>query len=310
MQRRILVGDIGGTKTELALVSDGILFDRMERFPSKDYDSLEAIISKFLGNERIDIACFGIAGPIKNGVCHTTNLPWTIESTKISKQFNIPNVFLLNDLTASAYGINKIPNEKLYTINQGELSLCENKALISPGTGLGEALIIYDGTKHIPISSEGGHTDFAPRNEREIELYRYLREKFSHVSYERILSGEGLSGLYSFIAEGEKRNPEDITKEALSIKNPTKAKCALKWFCEILGAEAGNLALKGYAIGGIYIGGGIPPKILEVLKEGDFMVGFLDKGRFGSLLKKIPVHVILDPYSTLFGALYFCKLQK
>ncbi len=309
MKRRFLVGDIGGTKTELALISDGILFDRTEKFPSKKYDSLETIISKFLGKDQVDMACFGVAGPVMNGICHTTNLPWLIESAKIAKQFCIPDVFLLNDLTSGAYGISQIAKDKLYTLNQGDLPILGNQALISPGTGLGEALIIYDGVKQIPVSSEGGHTDFAPRNEREIELYRYLSGKFSHVSYERILSGEGLSNLYAFVSGGEVKNPEAITEEALKDRLST-SRSVLKWFCEILGAEAANLALKGYAIGGVYIGGGIPPKILEILKDEDFMLGFLNKGRFKTLLKNIPVHVILDPHLALLGALYFCILQK
>lgn len=308
MQRRFLVGDIGGTKTELALVSSGILFDRIEKFPSQKYESLEAIISKFLGSEQVDMACFGVAGPIKNGICHTTNLPWIIESTKISKQFNLSNVFLLNDLTANAYGVNTLTKESFYTLNKGEEFKEGNQVIISPGTGLGEALMIYDGRKHLPISSEGGHTDFAPRNEREIELYRYLRDKFSHVSYERILSGAGLIDLYSFLTDGIKKRAEEITNEALSSET-SKGRLALKWFCEILGAEAGNLALKGYALGGVFVGGGIPPKILEVLKLNDFMTGFLDKGRFNTLLKTIPVHIILDPNTALRGAAYYCESQ-
>lgn len=310
MKRRFLVGDIGGTKTELALVTEGNFFERFEKFPSKEFGSLEEIIIKFLGDTRVDVVCFGIAGPIKDGVCHTTNLPWVVECKNISKLLNTPAVLLVNDMTASAYAISKLPESSFYTLNKGSRSIEGNQAIISPGTGLGEALMIYYENKHIPIASEGGHSDFAPRNEKEIELLRYLRNKYSHVSYERILSGPGISDLYSFLTKGEKKKPEEITKEAMSLKEPNMSKNTLKWFCEILGSEAGNLALKGYATGGIYIGGGIPLKILEILKEEDFMRGFLDKGRFKDVLKNIPIYIVLDPQSTLFGALFFCEQIK
>ncbi len=305
MERRILVGDIGGTKTELAIVTEGNFFERIEKFLSKEFNSLEEIMFKFLKDEQIDVACFGVAGPVINEKCCVTNLPWIIESQRIAKQFNIQTVLLINDLEASAYGISGVSKDQLYTINEGILSEGGNQVLISPGTGLGEAILVYHDHKYISVASEGGHSDFAPRNEKEIELFRYFKRKFPHVSYECILSGNGISDLYSFLSGGEKKEPEEITKE-----NSNRSKETLKWFCEILGAEAGNLALKGCARNGVYIGGGIPIKILDTLKEDDFMKGFLDKGRFSSFLKNVPVYLILDPHVSLFGALFSANYRK
>lgn len=305
MKERFLVGDIGGTKTLLAIVSEGFVFDRIEKFSSQEYSSLEEIIEIFLKKESVTKACFGVAGPVFNNVCHTTNLPWVIEGKKLSETFNIPTVFVLNDLTSTAYGISI---KDCYTINKGESCEEGNIAIIAPGTGLGEALLIVNEGKQIPIASEGGHSDFAPRNEREVELYKHLRKKFSHVSYERILTGQGLSDLYFFLTHGVEKNPQAITEEALLLKS-SRERVAVKWFCEILGAESGNLALKGYALGGVFIAGGIAPKILEILKEEDFLRGFFDKGRLSNLLKKVSVHVLLNPYVVLHGAIRVCQIN-
>ncbi len=304
MALKFLVGDIGGTKTELALTSDGIIFERIELFHSKKYDSLEEILNLFLGGIQVFGACFGVAGPVKEGICKATNLPWIIEEQKIKDRFAIEKVLLVNDITACAYGVLNIRNEMLYTLNKGQIDELGNRAIISPGTGLGEALMIYSEKRLIPVASEGGHSDFAPRNENEIELFRYLKEKYGRVSYERILSGNGLSDIYSFLAKGIKKDPDEISREAC-LSECSIEKQAVKLFCEILGAEGGNLALKGYTTGGIYIGGGIAPKILEILKEGDFLTGFFDKGRFSDLLKQVPISIILDFQINIRGAAFF-----
>ncbi len=305
MKNYYLIGDIGGTKTELALVSDGLVFGKTERFKSQDYDSLEVIIKEFLGNEKIERACFGVAGPVNKGICHTTNLPWIVDANKIGRDLEIKEVFVLNDLLAGTYAIPTLSDYDLYTINKGEVDEKGNKVVISPGTGLGQALLIYDRSKFISVASEGGHADFAPRNKREVDLFFYLKKQFSHVSYERVLSGPGLSNIYSFLTNGDKKNPEEV-----AAKLNRESREAVTWFCEMLGAESGNLALKGYGTGGVFLGGGIPPKILDSLKEEDFLRGFLDKGRFSEFLKKIPVKVILDSKKTLRGVAIFCENQK
>jgi glucokinase len=310
MTNRFLVGDVGGTKTALALVSNGNLFERVEEYPSKKYNSLEDLVQEFLKGEEIDKACFGVAGPIKNGSCQTTNLPWFVESKNISERFHISEVFLLNDLVASGYGIKNIPEEKLCLINKGDPTSGGNQVIISPGTGLGQAFIVHDGTREIPVSSEGGHADFAPRSDLEIDLYRYLRKKFGHVSYERILSGEGLSNLYEFFSGGKEKKPQDVTKEMVEYGMESFGGKSVRLFCEILGAESGNFALRGCATGGVFIGGGVSLKVLDQIKGGDFMKGFLDKGRFCSFLKDIPVRVILDSQISLQGALNFLQLLK
>ena len=266
MRQEFLVGDIGGTKT---LLQKGA---RIQHFDSQKYESLEHILEEFLGKERVEKACFGIAGPIKNNQCQVTNLPWFIDGSKLEKQFGFKKATLLNDIIASAYGLENASTE---VINETKSS--GNKAIISPGTGLGEAFII-NGT---PVASEGGHADFAPRNEREIELYRKLKQTRSRVSYEDVLKHGGTE-----------LNRED------------------EWFCEILGAEAGNLALKGLTTGGVYVGGGVALKVLKSLKGGAFMRGFTDKGKFSDLMKSIPVFVITDPESVLKGALRFLSFSR
>jgi glucokinase len=305
MKNYYLVGDIGGTKTELSLVSNGFIFGKTKKYISQDYDSLLVIIKDFLGDQKINRACFGVAGPVEEGVSKITNLPWIIDGMEIKKTFGISEVSVINDIVASAYAISELLDSDLYTINSGEDFKWGNRVIISPGTGLGEALLVYNEGDLIPVASEGGHSDFAPRNEGEVELLFYLKNKFGHVSYERVLSGPGLSNIYTFLSKGVMKSPEEI-----SSKKDAMSREALKWFCEILGAESANLALKGRATGGVFLGGGIPPRILDSLKEEDFMRGFLDKGRFSEFLKKIPVKVILDSQKTLKGAAIFCENQK
>ena len=309
MALKFLVGDIGGTKTELALTSDGIIFERTEIFQSMNHQSLEEIITSFLVRDEVLGACFGIAGPVKGGVCSTTNLPWIIDAKKINKQFGFSKTLIINDLEATAYGVKILAPDKRYTLWQGQKDTKCNQAIISPGTGLGEALVIYNDGKMIPVASEGGHSDFAPRNNNEIDLFQYLKGKYGRVSCERVLSGNGLSDIYSFLSKGIKKQPGEISKEALASELSVDRK-AVRWFCEILGAEAGNLVLSSCALGGVFIGGGIAPKILEIIKEEDFLIGFFDKGRFSNYLKKVSVQVILDFQVNMRGAAFFFLNQQ
>lgn len=314
-----LIGDIGGTKTHLALYDGKVLSD--QKFSSGDYDCLAAIAKEFLANgEKIEKACFGIAGPVRNGRCQATNLPWVIDAVDLGKELGVECVYLLNDLEANAWGINALSEDQLYTLNKGD-DVKGNCALISAGTGLGEAGIYYSGAEHRPFATEGGHADFAPRSDLEVELLCYLRELFKgHVSYERILSGPGLGNIYRFLVD--KKGYDDVLgpvddknlPKLISDKGLEERGCAcqeaLEIFVDLYGAEAGNVALKFLTLGGIYIGGGIAPKILPAIQKGPFMKSFYSKGRFEALLKSVPVRVILEENTALLGAGYYVASSK
>ncbi len=323
----ILAGDIGGTKTELALFENVKTrkIIKQEKFPSKDYKSLEEIIQKFISSSSISPtqACFGIAGPIENNICYTTNLPWIIDGKKIETLLNISSVFLINDLEANAWGIPCLKENELYVLAEGNKNQKGNRALISAGTGLGEAGLYYDGKNHIPFASEGGHCNFAPTNEEEIEILRFLQHKHKHVSYERLLCGAGLLNIYLFFIEEKKEKELPELLEKFTITDPAQCiyeygstgKCpvckkAIEIFISIYGSEAGNMALKFLALGGIYIGGGIAPKMLNELKEGPFLKSFTQKGRFNKLLSTIRIQVILNPHTALLGAGNYAEYQK
>ncbi len=309
-----LGGDIGGTKTHLAIFDRDLKIRKEKIYPSHNYATFSLILEEFLKGETVSIITLGVAGPVQNGKCETTNLPWVLESQSLSKEANGTPVFLLNDLEANAYGISVLGNDDFICLNPGQKQT-GNQALISAGTGLGEAGIYWDGKSHIPFASEGGHADFGPRNPLEIDLLIYLSKLFGqHVSYERVLSGIGLYYLYRFLVEVKSyaqnseveasKDPKDITKCAISRSCPT-CKKAVEIFSEIYGAEAGNLALKMLAIGGVFIGGGIAPKILPFLQAGDFLESFFSKGRFRKLLQTIPVYVIRKENTALLGAADF-----
>ena len=323
----ILAGDVGGTKTELAIFDDvsSRKIVKGERFLCKDYGSLEEIVQEFLStkSETITHACFGIAGPIDNNTCFATNLPWTIRGDILAGVIGIPHVSLLNDLEANAWGIRSLHEDELYTISPGIKGRKGNQALISVGTGLGEAGLYFDGNTHHPFACEGGHCDFAPRDEEEIELLRYLKKKFKRVSYERILSGAGLGNLYRFFVEekGKKEIPE--VKQRMQIEDPAKivyeygvsGKCpicekALRLFVTTYGSEAGNVALSFMSLGGLYIGGGVAPKILDSLKTGLFFESFKNKGRLSGVLASMRVEVILNPKTALLGAAEYADHKK
>lgn len=330
----VLAGDIGGTKTILALFTEEKEKMRLIReavFSSRDYPSFEEVLKEFLkgGGIPIRYACLGVAGPVLQGRSVTTNLPWILDADQIGRQFAIPSVALLNDLEATAYGTLALLDEDYLVLNKGESKLLSpdarapgNRAVISAGTGLGEVILFWSGSRHEPSASEGGHCDFAPRDPLQVELLQYLWKTYPTVSFERILSGPGLFNIYRFLREtGRGEEPAWLT-EQLAVENPSavisevalagKADLcvkALDLFVSIYGAEAGNLALKALATGGIYIGGGIAPKIVQKLCDGTFMKSFIDKGRFSSLMSKIPVRIILNEKAALLGALHYAFLN-
>lgn len=312
----ILAGDIGGTHTRLALFDQGQKKNE-RKYVSRDYPSLEKIVHEFLQTEKqtVSKACFGVAGPVINGKCKATNLPWTIDASVLSQTLQISSVLLLNDLEANAYGLKVLKKEELFLLQAGDPKRQGNQALIAAGTGLGEAGLFWDGREHRPFSCEGGHADFGARNEDEFALFLHLRKKIGHVSYERVVSGPGLYAIFQFLVETGRASFSARTKEEMEKRDPAKVisdwgsrgldpacSTALDWFVSIYGAEAGNLALKFLSLGGLYIGGGIAPHILEKLKKGPFLSSFADKGRFRSLLESIPIWVVLNDDAALLGA--------
>jgi glucokinase len=323
----ILAGDVGGTKVHLALFdfTEGKLNHRRDKqFPAKEYSGLEEIVKEFLGTDRVSAACFGVPGPVRDGRLRLTNLPWTLDSRELAKNLGIDHVFLINDLEANGYGVAELGPDQIYTLSQGDASQIGNRGLIAAGTGLGEGILAWNGRIHVPYPSEGGHTDFGPRSEEEIELLRFLQRKYNgRISYERVVSGMGLTNIYEFlrdnrgmeepkwladkIAEANDGNSV-ITEMALTAKSEICAK-ALDMMVSIYGAEAGNLALKVLSVGGLYVGGGIAPKILEKLKDGTFIKAFQDKGRLSQLLINMPVRVILDSRAALLGAAAYAEAR-
>jgi len=319
----LLAGDIGGTKTNLAIFSSEIGTEkplRDETFLSKDFNSLEEIIDKFLFqiNLNIDTAVFGVAGPVIDGKAKITNLPWIIDESLLKKRFNLSSVKLINDLQSIGYAIPFLKSDDLYILKKGESVSGGVIAVIAPGTGLGDAFLTWNGSRYQVHASEGGHTDFAPSNPTEAALLNYLQYRYDHVSYEHICSGQGIPNIYNFLKDTYHFEEPDWLAEQIAITHdpvPHIIKAALdkektceisvitmNIFTSILGAEAGNLALKTLAAGGVYLGGGIPPRILPILQNGHFMGGFRRKGRMSDLLARIPVYIILNPNSALFGA--------
>jgi glucokinase len=315
----ILAGDIGGTNARLAYFQpqNGHLRLISERvFPSREYSELGEIVSKFLQDStaRPEVACFGIAGPVRNGRVETSNLPWIIEQSRLAKQIQLPATLLINDLEASAWGVGALAPQDLISLHDVTPSV-GNQAVIAPGTGLGEAGLFWNGSQHRVFACEGGHVDFAPQGDLQIELLRFLAKRYGHVSYERILSGPGLINVYEFLrgkgcadeAAGfaaqltQADAAAAISRSALNGTNPL-AEHALDLWISVYGAEAGNLALKTMATGGIFLGGGISPKILPRLTGPLFMRAFLDKGRLRPLLESISVQVITNDKAGLLGA--------
>ena len=286
-------------------------------FPSREHRGLGEIVTRFLDESgtRPEAACFGIAGPVRNGRVETSNLPWVIEQSVLANQIHLAATLLINDLEASAWGIGALGTEDLVTLNPGAGSVSGNQAVVAPGTGLGEAGLFWDGNRHHVFACEGGHTDFAPQGDIQIELLRYLTKRIGHVSYERILSGPGLVNVYEFLcASGWGKETAELTaamksgdpaaaisKAALASNDPLAAK-ALDLWISVYGSEASNLALKIMATGGLFLAGGISPKILPKLKGSLFLDAFLDKGRMRPLVESMPVHVVTNEKAGLLGA--------
>jgi glucokinase len=323
----ILAGDVGGTKVDLALydfINGKLQYTRDKVFKARDYPGLEVIVKEFLGADQVTAACFGVPGPVRDGRLRLTNLPWTLDSRELSSGLGIEHVFLINDLEANGYGIAELTPDQIFTLAEGDSSQTGNRALIAAGTGLGQSLLIWNGHIHVPFPSEGGHADYAPRNEDEIDLLRFLKEKYNgRVSFERVVAGMGLTSIYQFLRDvrgmeepawlGEEiaqvGDPNSvITENALAAKSEICEK-ALDMFVSAYGAEAGNLALKVLSVGGLYVGGGIAPRIIEKLKDGTFIKAFTDKGRLSQLLINMPVRVILESRAALMGAAAYAEAR-
>jgi glucokinase len=325
----ILAGDVGGTKVHLALYGfehGRLIHIRDERFPAHEFDGLEAIVRRFLSESAcpaIDAACFGVPGPVRGGRLKLTNLPWVLDSRQLSAGLNITHLFLINDLEANGYGIPELTPEQVFTLNDGDAGVVGHRALVSAGTGLGEGVLVWNGKTHVPMASEGGHADFAARNPLEIELLLYLTKKLGgRVSFERVVSGPGLTNIYCFLRDEKHMEEPAWLRDRMTAEDPNAVigevgeagkseLCAktLEMFCAAYGAEAGNMVLKVLAAGGMYLGGGIAPKILKTMQAGCFMQAFKDKGRLSDLLIQTPVRVILESRAALIGAAAFAEAR-
>ena len=319
----VLAGDIGGTKTHLAIFSSGSgqpIPLAQATFSSRDYSGLEAIVRKFLSRIKINVdrASFGVAGPVVNGQARITNLPWVMDEKRLADALGLSRVHLMNDLLALAHAVPLLAQKDLLTLNKGRAVPRGAIAVLAPGTGLGEAFLTWDGIRYQAHPSEGGHADFAPANPIEVRLLQHLLNRFKHVSTERVCSGRGLSIIYAFLKDHRGwQEPEWLAGQFAAAHDPAPVivhaaldadrpcslcREALNIFVSILGAEAGNMALRMMASGGIYLGGGILPRILPALQERPFLEAFRHKGRMSGLMDDIPVHVILNPEAALMGA--------
>ena len=325
----ILAGDVGGTKVHLALYGfehGQLVHVRDERFPAHEFSGLLEIVQRFLkesGNPEITAACFGVPGPVRGGRLRLTNLPWVLDTHELSAALNISHLFLINDLEANGYGIPELSPDQILTLNQGDSSVVGNRALVSAGTGLGEGVLVWNGKTHVPMASEGGHCDFAARNPLEIELLNWLMQKFNgRVSFERVVSGPGLTNIYTFLRDQKHMEEPEWLHQRMESEDPnavigevgeagTSELCAkaLDMFAASYGAEAGNMVLKVLATGGMYLGGGIAPKMLKTMQGGAFMQAFTDKGRLSDLLIHTPVHIILESRAALMGAAAYAEAR-
>lgn len=320
----LLAADVGGTKIDLALmeVQNGNLsIIRETVYPSRQFSSLLVAIRHFIGQsplpERLSIA---FAGPVQDGKAYATNLGWHIDTRVLSEETGIAQVFLINDLEAEAYGLAALKKEDLITFYAGNAAAKGNAAIIAPGTGLGEAGLYWDGSALHPFATEGGHTDFAPRNDFDWELLQYLHHKFGHVSWERVLSGPGICNIYNFLRDVKHWEEPAWLKENMKVQEPGAAIGAaaqegcpicvetLQVFARYLAVEASNLALKLNATGGVFIGGGIPPKIWNGNLQAIFLEHYLQVGRLRPLMELVPVHIVLNTQAVLLGAAYYGKM--
>lgn len=315
----ILAGDVGGTKTNLALfrVEGGTLRrGELRSYPSREYAGLEEILGEFLGGgPAVDSVCVGVAGPVVAGKSRVTNLPWEVDREAVRRACGARTSFLVNDLQATAYSVPFLPAESVSSLREGEGDPEGTIAVLAAGTGLGASFLVWDGRGYIPVASEGGHADFPARDRREERLHAFLSGEVGRVSVERVVSGPGLHAVYRFLRESEgmaespgvsermarEDPPRVISEEGLSGRSAACAE-ALRLFASLYGAAAGNLALQVLATGGVYLGGGIAPAILPALSSGEFLEAFVAKGRFRGFLSRLPVRVILDDKAALLGA--------
>lgn len=319
----LLAGDIGGTKSHLVLFQKGCKrsWTKEKKFRSADYTDFLSLLLDFLAGltDELEGICLGVAGAVWNNRCTATNLPWVIDGAEIAEKLGVKKVVLINDLLANMFGVSQLRPEEFFVLHPGVESP-GTQVLISAGTGLGEAALVWYEGKYAPCPTEGGHATFAPENLLEIAFLKFLQQQYDHVSFERSLSGRGLVLWYQFFIESglEQELPE--VREAMQRNDPAKVvseygmrracpACAraLFSFVEVYGSEASNLALKFLAMGGVFIGGGIAPKILNAMKEGGFMKRFIKKGRFTSLLLQIPVKIILNEQTALIGAANYAE---
>ncbi len=316
----VLAGDVGGTNARLATVEMNGRTARIAqqtRYPSGDYPGLTPIVRSFCEGlaSRPDRACFGIACPVVGDDCTAPNLPWTINARKLADEIAIPRSTIINDFVAVGYGVELLGPADLATLQEGSPMPQGPIALIGPGTGLGQGFLLWEGDHYRVLPSEGGHGDYAPHNKLQTDLLQFLGQQFGRVSWERLLSGAGMVNVYRYLlasaaapeqpavhAEMEKDDPAAVISRHGLAKTDCLSERALDLFCELLGAQAGNLALTVIATGGVYLAGGIAPRIAERLKSGPFLTAFRDKGRMAELLSRIPVHVIMNPNVGLLGA--------
>jgi glucokinase len=319
----ILAGDIGGTKTTIGVFSlenGKLVAGAKKTYPSKSYPSLEAVLDDFTAAHpaMLTAACFGVAGPIIDETVKTPNLPWFIDGRALARRLSLASVSLLNDLEATGYGAGTLDSSEFSVLNVGSCDPRANMGLIAAGTGLGEAILYPAGGAYRVLASEGGHADYAPHTPQHIELLSYLAARFGHVSYERVISGPGIFNIYNFLKDSGRYEVPAWLPDRLAKQDPTAAIAlaalageadicvqTLDIFASSYGAEAGNLALRAKALGGVCVGGGIAPKILKKLLDGTFMKAFVGKGRYAELLARIPVQVILNEETALRGAAYY-----
>ena len=320
---KVLAGDVGGTKTSLAIFEvDGTRLEMLalEKYPSQQYGSLDEVVRQFV--EKQDHACdwasFGIAGPVRNGQAETTNLPWLVDAKRLADEVGFQKVWLMNDLEANAWGISTLEEKDFCVLNEGKPDPVGNASIIAAGTGLGQAGLYWNGERHRPFASEGGHSDFAPNSDLEIDLLQYLKQHYTHVSWERVVSGMGLGNIYEFLRDyrdsetpawlAEEMKAGDkaaaISKAAQDNRCPLCSE-TLDLFVHLYGVEAGNHALKIMATAGVYIGGGIAPKNIDRFRESSFLRGFWSKGRMEQLMRDMPVKVILNDRTALYGPAVF-----
>ena len=318
----VLAGDLGGTNFRVALFRNDAEMTRIHfaKYRSADHRSLEEMLTLFLSGIGplpipLEVACLGVPGPNVAGTITPVNLPWKIEVSELPHLLGIPRVAVLNDLEATAYGLAALRQTDFSTLQAGSGSHAGNQCVIAPGTGLGEAGLFWDGTRHTPWASEGGHADFAPTDDLQHELLAFLKREYGSVSFERVVSGMGIANIYRFLRDsGHGVEKEDVAREILSgdaaaviAHHALDGSCPLcaatmDLFVRALGAEASNMALKSMATGGVFLGGGIPPKLLPLLRRPIFLESFLNKGRFRSLLETMPLHVVLNDEAALLGS--------